>query len=143
MAIQNPVTSMGVNSSGDSEAQTVTDGASSVSLPADSYGTLSVGELTGTDTEASTIYSFPNGLAGVSVTNNCPAVYNTTEADGVFIYVGFNNTAFNDAAVPGLRYVVGPGDTLSMAFKNTPLPTQMTLRVDATQVTAFYSAVEA
>jgi hypothetical protein len=143
MAIQNPVTNMGVDASGNSEAQLMTSGASKVSLPSDSYGTLSVGELSGTDTEASTIYSFPNGLSGVSVTNNCPAVYNTAEADGVMVYIGFNNTAFNDAAVPGLRYMVGPGDTISLAFTNTPLPSKMTLRVDATQVTAFFSAVEA
>jgi len=113
-----------------------------VALPNNSYGVVSVGELVGTDTEASTEYSFPNGLNGVTITNNCTLLGNLTEADNIFVYAAFNNHLMNDAAVAGLRYLIGPNSSMAFSFFDTPKPTKMTLRIDATQCTAFYAAAE-
>ena len=120
-----------------------TNDAAHVMLPQNSYGTVSVGEVVGTDTEASTTINFSNGLAGVTVTNNCKLTGAVTEADTMFVYVAFNNHAMSDATLAGYRYVIGPNMSFQISFSGTPKPTQMVIRVDAAECTAFYTAAEA
>ena len=142
MAIQNPVTVCVEDSIGNSASVVGTNGHIPVLLPQNSYGTVSVGEVAGTDTLASTTINFSHGLAGVTVANCCALTGAVTETDVMFVYVAFNNHAMNDVTLAGSRYVVGPNMSVQISFAGTPKPTQMVIRLEATECTAFYTAAE-
>ena len=121
MAIQNPVTAYGVNSSGDSEAIIVADGASHVTRPIDGVGVMEVFDSAAAlDADVPTVLTLNNGTNIKSVTiklldaatAGAYAIVSTAE----HLYVGFAGTPFNDTQVAGARRVVGLGETRTFVF---------------------------
>ena len=119
-----------------------TNGAAHVTLPQNSSGTLTVGELDATAANPTTsTVNFANGLNGVVID------YMATDAAAtdVLLYVAFGQTAFNDVTTEGQRFVIPVGDSRTFSFEgSTPLPNSMTLSIvgTGTDSKVFYSAAQ-
>lgn len=100
-----------------------------VASPENIFGDVTMGEVVGTGSAATTTISFPNGLLGVTITA-CGTVTPTAGNQQTF-YVAFNNTAFNDPTLAGLRYMLTAGMEKAFVFSNTPRPTEMYIRTSA------------
>jgi len=113
MAIQNPVTTMGVNSSGDSEGQSIIDGAASVVAPSSApIGVLVVGE---DDDPAGTVQTAFTGKSATSLTlkyfGDDGAVTNNP-----WIAFATNPLADTDVATPEFRRALPIGSEVTIQF---------------------------
>ena len=93
-----------------------------VSLPQNSSGTLTIGEVDGATTDMATGHTInvATGIKGITVGGIAVGSSNIK-----YYGVAFNNSAFNDPLVAGLRNVVPLGESFTISFNQTPLPTQV------------------
>ena len=121
MAIHNPVTSYGVNSSGDSEAQLVVDGVAHVARPIEGVGVMEVFDsVAALDADGPTVLTLINGtnirMVTIGILDAVTSEVATTKSDAEVLYVAFAGTPFNDTQVAGARRVIGLGETRTFVF---------------------------
>jgi len=121
MAIHNPVTSYGVNSSGDSEAQLVVDGVAHVARPIEGVGVMEVFDsVAALDADVPTVLTLINGtnirMVTIGILDAVTSEVATTKSDAEVLYVAFAGTPFNDTQVAGARRVIGLGETRTFVF---------------------------
>lgn len=114
------------------QQQRGTNGAAHIKAPTDIYGTIGHGDqdLNGVTLAANVItLNSGSGFTGIRIST----AIDSTAIDlvaSLFVAVGANNTAFNDITIAGLRHVIPLGETDTIPFVGTPLPTQITIGVD-------------
>jgi len=142
MAIHNPVTSYGVNSSGDSEAQLVTGGAAYTRSPGDVSGNIRESSYLISDTAGTpdkTTLSFPSGLKGLRVQyNRNSSMLNPATAlvANQELHIAFNNTVFSDEDTAGMYRVIPVGGDEIFEFDIEPLPTSVVIVAAAADTSA-------
>ena len=95
-----------------------------VNLPENLFGMVSVDEIQSPLVAAATTRSYPNGLLGVKVR----FYQRGSAAANKEVFLAFDNTAFGDETVPGLRKLVPLGEKEVFSFDpEGPLPTQLTI----------------
>ena len=114
----------------------VTSGAAHVALPENTFGMVTVAEFDNSTAglAAGVATPFANGVKGITIKAVPIArpwwLITTADATGqtvTHMRVAFNNTAFNDIAVAGLRHIIPMGEERTFSFSGSPLPTQVTI----------------
>jgi len=119
MAIQNPVTVVGVDENGYSSV----DANIPVSRPPDSEGVLEVFDSAAAlDADVPTVLTLNNGtnikMVTVKLLDAVTAGAYTVVSTAEHLYVGFAGTPFNDTQIAGARRVVGLGEERTFVFSD-------------------------
>jgi len=124
-------------------------GAACVALPENTLGMVSIGEIDNSTAglAAGVVIPFAQGLLGITI-KVIPLVPTFDKTTGVYtapstvthMIVAFNNTAFNDISIAGLRHLIPMGDERTFTFSGSPLPSQVTIGTATAGATTVESA---